>query len=69
MYPGAVPVTTVDIDKDLLEEAKLLLGLDTTRATIDQALREAVQRRRQLEAGRRIAALDLDPDPQRQPLP
>ena len=55
-------VTTVDIDKDLLSEAKTLLGAGTTKATIDLALREAVMRRRQSLALAGIAALDLDLD-------
>lgn len=56
-------VTTVDINKALLVEAKALLGAATTKATIDQALREAVMRRRQSVALDGLAALDLDLDP------
>ena len=58
-------VTSVDIDKDLLTEAKQRLGTETTKATIDQALREAVQRRRQLQAVHRLAAMDLDAEPRK----
>lgn len=56
-------VTTVDIDKGLLAEAKDALGAATTKATIDQALREVVMRRRQTAALDGLAALDLDPNP------
>ena len=57
-------VTSVDIDAELLQEAKQVLGVRTTRDAVDVALRDAVARRRQLAAIDAIAALDLDPDPQ-----
>ncbi len=56
-------VTTVDIDKVLLREAKQVLGAPTVKATIDQALREAVMRRRQAAALDGLASLDLDLTP------
>lgn len=56
-------VTTVDIDKDLLSEARGALGAATTKATIDQALREVVMRRRQSAALDGLADLDLDLKP------
>lgn len=56
-------VTTVDIDKALLGEAQEILGATTARATIDQALREVVMRRRQSAALNGLAGLDLDPRP------
>lgn len=55
--------TTVVIDPDLLERAKAVLGVDTTRAAVDKALRDAVWRQEQLDAIADIAAMDLDPDP------
>ena len=35
--------TTIEIDEDLLERAKRALGEPTTRATVEEALRRAVQ--------------------------
>jgi Arc/MetJ family transcription regulator len=57
-----VGVTTVDIDKALLAEAKDALGAATTKAAVDQALREVVMRRRQSAALDGLAALDLELD-------
>jgi Arc/MetJ family transcription regulator len=37
--------TNVEIDEDLLAEAKLVAGTDTKRATIHYALEELVRRR------------------------
>lgn len=56
-------VTTVDIDKALLDEAKDALGAGTVRATVDLALREVVMRRRQATALNTLAGLDLDLNP------
>lgn len=56
-------VTTVDIDKALLDEAKDALGTGTVRATVDLALREVVMRRRQATALNTLAGLDLDLNP------
>ena len=36
--------TTIEIDEDLLLRAKRALGSRTTRATVEQALREAADR-------------------------
>lgn len=58
-------VTSVDIDSQLLQEAKRAFGVRTTKDAIDVALRDAVARRRQLAAIDTIAGLDLDPNPQR----
>lgn len=58
-------VTTVDIDKDLLEEAKAELGVDTVKLAVDHALREVVMRRRQAAALDGLASLDLDLDPKK----
>lgn len=58
-------ITTVDIDKALLDEAKAALGADTVKLTVYQALREVVMRRRQVAALDGIAALDLDLEPEK----
>ena len=55
--------TTVVIDPDLLARAKKVLGVDTTRAAVDKALRDAVWRKEQLDAIADIASMDLDPNP------
>jgi Arc/MetJ family transcription regulator len=40
----AIRRTTIEIDDDLLARAKRALGLETTRATVEEALRQAAQR-------------------------
>lgn len=55
--------TTVVIDPELLARAKEVLGVDTTRAAIDKALRDAVWRQEQIDAVEDIASMDLDPNP------
>ena len=56
-------VTSVDIDPDLLREAKEILHLATTKDAVTQALREVVLRRQQREALDGLAAIDFDLDP------
>lgn len=56
-------VTTVDIDKDLLAEAKRVLGVTTTKDVVDKALRDAVDRQRLLVGLNRLATLELDENP------
>ncbi|NQX26512.1 type II toxin-antitoxin system VapB family antitoxin [Microbacteriaceae bacterium VKM Ac-2854] len=58
-------MTSIDIDPELLMLAKEMYGVRTNREAIDRALRDVVQRRRQLEAIEYFTSLDLDPDPQR----
>lgn len=41
--------TNLAIDDDLLEEARRVGGHRTKKATVNEALREYIQRRRQLE--------------------
>jgi Arc/MetJ family transcription regulator len=36
--------TTIEIDEELLANAKQALGLETTRATVEEALRQATER-------------------------
>lgn len=40
----AVRRTTIEIDEDLLARAKSALGLETTRATVEEALRQSAER-------------------------
>lgn len=56
----AMGVTTVEIDKALLVEAKKVLGAATAQSAIDQALRGVVMRHRQAQALDGLAALELD---------
>ena len=58
--------TTIEIDEELLARAKAALGLDTTRATVEEALRQSAERaenefaerrERQLKALRRLTTL------------
>ena len=56
-----MPITSVDVDADMLHEAKLAYGVRTNREAINLALRETVMRRRQLDAIKTIAGLDLVP--------
>lgn len=57
-------VTSVDIDKQVLDEAKQVFGVRTNKEAIDLALRDAVMRRHQLAAVDALAALAVDDDPQ-----
>ncbi len=57
-----MPVTSVDIDSDVLQSAKRAFGVKTNREAIDLALREAVLRRRQLDAIDAIAAMTFEID-------
>jgi Arc/MetJ family transcription regulator len=36
--------TLIDLDEELLEQARLVLGTDTKKATVNMALREVVRR-------------------------
>ncbi|MCL2541436.1 MAG: type II toxin-antitoxin system VapB family antitoxin [Nocardioidaceae bacterium] len=56
-------VTSVDIDQELLGEAKAALHLTTTKDTVAQALREVVMRRRQSAALGGLAAIEFDLNP------
>jgi len=58
-------VTTIDIDQELLGKAKDALGTSTAKATVDQALREVVMRRRQSLALAALAEVEFDVDPRK----
>ena len=57
-----IMATNLDIDDQLLNEAQMLGGEKTKKATVNEALREYVQRRRQLEAIKLFGTIDFDPD-------
>ena len=54
--------TNLSIDQKLLEEALLAGGLNTKKATVNQALMEFVQRRKQKEISELFGKLPLDDD-------
>ncbi len=53
-------LTSVDIDSEMLQQAKATFGVKTNREAINLALRDVVMRRRQLDAIEAIAELTLD---------
>jgi len=54
--------TNLAIDQELLAEALEIGKLPTKKATVNEALREFVQRRKQLEAIKMFGKFDFDPD-------
>ncbi|CAN5472804.1 hypothetical protein BH09ACT4_BH09ACT4_22630 [soil metagenome] len=55
-----MPVTSVDIDTELLRLAKQSFGVKTNREAITLALRDIVKRRLQLEAIEAITHIQVD---------
>ncbi|MBI3980064.1 MAG: type II toxin-antitoxin system VapB family antitoxin [Chloroflexi bacterium] len=51
---------TIVIDDKLLDEARLVLGTESIRATVELALREAIRSRRLAALRRSLGTLDLD---------
>lgn len=54
--------TNLAIDDDLLEEALHLGGHRTKKATVNEALKEYIQRRKQLKILDLFGQIDYDPD-------
>jgi Arc/MetJ family transcription regulator len=54
--------TTLAIDDQLLEEALRLGGHRTKKATVNEALKEYVQRRKQVRVLDLFGQIDYDPD-------
>lgn len=54
--------TNLAIDDDLIEEAKRIGQHKTKKAAVTAALREYVQRRKQLEIVNLFGTIDFDPD-------
>jgi len=54
--------TNLNIDQQLLDEAKRLGGHRTKRAAVNEALREYIQRRKRLGALNAFGSFDFDPD-------
>lgn len=51
--------TTLDLDRELLERARRVLGEDSFTATIERALREVVERAESRKAWEELIASDL----------
>ncbi len=54
--------TNLAIDDQLINEAKEISGLKTKKAVVTEALREYIQRRKQMEIIKLFGKIDLDPD-------
>ena len=54
--------TNLAIDEAILFEAQKAGGLKTKKATVNQALREFIQKRKQLETLKLFGQIDFDPD-------
>lgn len=54
--------TNLSIDTDLLDEALRISGLKTKKDTVNQALKEFVQHRKQREIASLFGELPADPD-------
>lgn len=50
--------TTIELDEDLVAEAREVLGQSTVRATVEEALRRAVQSGRSTDRNRRAEQID-----------
>jgi Arc/MetJ family transcription regulator len=53
--------TNLDIDDRLLSEALAVGGYKTKRQTVNEALREFIQRRQRLELVKLFGTIDYDP--------
>jgi hypothetical protein len=53
--------TNLAIDESLLSEAQKVGGLKTKKATVNQALSEFIQKRKQLETLKLFGKIDFDP--------
>ncbi|HIG45110.1 MAG TPA: type II toxin-antitoxin system VapB family antitoxin [candidate division Zixibacteria bacterium] len=54
--------TNLAIDEILLSEAQKAGGLKTKKATVNQALRECIQKRKQRDTLKQFGQIDFDPD-------
>jgi Arc/MetJ family transcription regulator len=53
--------TNLGIDDRLLDQARTVGGYRTKRETVNEALREFIQRRQRLELARLAGSVDYDP--------
>jgi Arc/MetJ family transcription regulator len=54
--------TNLAIDDQLINEAKKISGLKTKKAVVTEALKEYIQRRKQMEILKLFGKIDFDPD-------
>jgi tRNA(Ile2) C34 agmatinyltransferase TiaS len=54
--------TNLAIDDHLIEEARKMSGLKTKKAVVTEALKEYIQRRKQMEIIKLFGTIDFDPD-------
>ena len=50
--------TTIELDEDLIAEARVVLGQPTVRATVEEALRRAIQSEKATNRSRRAEQID-----------
>ena len=50
--------TTIELDQDLVAEARTVLGQPTVRATVEEALRRAIQSGKTADHARRAAQIE-----------
>ena len=50
--------TTIELDEDLVAEARTVLGQPTVRATVEEALRRAIQTGKAADHNRRAEQID-----------
>lgn len=54
--------TNLAIDDQLINEAKKISGLKTKKAVVTEALKEYIQRRKQIEILQLFGKIDFDPE-------
>jgi Arc/MetJ family transcription regulator len=54
--------TNLAIDDQLINEAKKISGLKTKKAVVTEALKEYIQRRKQMEILNLFGKIDFDPE-------
>ena len=54
--------SNLDIDQDLLKEAQAVGSMKTKKATVNQALKEFIDRRKQEEIFELFGTIDYDPE-------
>jgi hypothetical protein len=57
-----MPMTSVNVDAELLRLAKEALGVRTNREAINLALEEIAHKKRLLDGIKRMAEMDFEPD-------
>jgi Arc/MetJ family transcription regulator len=50
--------TTIELDEELVAEARVVLGQPTVRATVEEALRRSIQSEKSTDRARRVKQID-----------